>query len=319
MSRRVFLLGAFLIGALQCVTPATAQDWPKKQPIKLVVPSAAGGGTDAIARTTAEFLSKRLGQTVVVENKPGASSTIGADAVSKSPPDGYTFLLTGAEFAIVPTVRKVPYSFDDFTYLVRAFNIPTVFVVGPKYGPKTIQEVLADMKARPGEVKYGSTGQGAIVHVAFAMFEDAAGVKLLHVPYQGIAPVFQALAAGTVDVTALTPPFPDNLRVVANTGTKRHPLFAQYPTLEEIGIKGASWDVWFGFMAPPNLPKPIADRLSAEITAVLNDPAAIAKYTEVVKHAPEAQPLIGDAFKQQVLKDNQMWKTVVDRHKITVE
>ena len=319
MPRSVSLIGALLIGALQFATPAVAQDYPKKQPIKLVVPVPAGGGTDAIARVTAEFLSKRMGQTVVVENRPGAASTIGADFVSKSPPDGYTILLTGAEFAIVPTVRKVPYGYDDFTYLVRAFNIPTVMYASPKYGPNTLQEALADIKARPGQVRYGSTGQGAIVHVAFAMLEDAAGVKLLHVPYQGIAPVYQALMSNTVDIAAGTPPFPDNLKVLGNTGTKRHPMYAQYPTLEEVGVKGASWDVWFGFMAPPKLPKAIADKLTSELVAVLNDPAAVTKYTEIVKHAPESQPLTGDAFKQQVLKDNTMWKAVVDRNKITAE
>src|SRR5207342_3462438 len=107
-------------------TPAVAQDFPKKQPIRIIVPVPPGGGTDGIARITAEFLTKRMGQTVVVENRPGASSTIGADHVAKSPPDGYTLLVTGGEFAIVPSVRKVPYTFDDFTYLVRPFNNPTV-------------------------------------------------------------------------------------------------------------------------------------------------------------------------------------------------
>jgi len=319
MSKRVLVIGALVIGALTFASPAPAQDFPKKQPIRLIVPVPAGGATDAIARVTADFLGKRIGQSVVVENRPGAASTIGADLVAKSPPDGYAILLTGAEFAIVPTVRKVPYGFDDFTYLVRPFNIPTVMYADPKYGPKTLQEAIADMKARPGQVKYGSTGQGAIVHVAFAMLEDAAGVKLQHIPYQGIAPVYQALMSSTVDVAAGTPPFPDNLKVLGNTGTTRHPMYAQYPTLEEVGVKGASWDVWFGFMAPPNLPKPVADKLTSELVAVLSDPAAIAKFTDIVKHAPEAQPLTGDAFKRQVLGDNRMWKAVVDRNKITVE
>ena len=319
MLTTLLLIGASLIGALQIAMPAVAQEFPKKQPIKIVVPVPPGGATDSLARITADFLSRRIGQTVIVDNKPGASSTIGADAVARAPADGYTIFFGGGEFAVVPAVRKVPYTFDDFTYLVRAFNVPTVMLASPKYAPSSIQEMLADMKARPGEVRYGSTGPGAIIHIAMAMFERSAGVKLLHVPYQGFAPVLQGLLAGTVDITAGTPPFPDGYKVLANSGTKRHPLFANLPTLDEAGIKGASWDVWYGFLAPPNLPKPIADKLVAEITAVLKDPAAMMKFDEVAKYPPEVQPLSGEAFKKQVLEDNKRWKSVVDSEKITVE
>jgi len=315
---RKFLL-ALAVGAISLATPALAQDYPKKQAVKIVVPVPTGGTTDALARITADFLSRRMGQTVIVENRPGASSTIGANFVAKSPADGYTILFMGAEFAVVPAVRKVPYGFDDFTYLVRGFNIPTVMFASPKYGPSTLKDAIADMKARPGAVRYGSTGQGAIIHVAMSMFENAVDVKLLHVPYQGFGPVLQDLMGGTVDITAGTPPFPAGFKILANAGSKRHPLFASVPTLDEAGVKGATWDVWFGFLAPANLPKPVADYLIAEITAVLRDPAAIAKYEEVAKYPPDSAPLSGAGFRQQVLDDNRKWKATVERSNIVVE
>jgi tripartite-type tricarboxylate transporter receptor subunit TctC len=309
-----------LIGAMQFAHPAVAQEFPKKQPIKIVVTVPPGGGSDVLARITAEGLQRRLGQAVIVENKPGASSTIGVDFVSKAPADGYTLLFVGAEFAVVPAVRKkLPYRFEELTYLVRPFSVAPVIIGSPKYGPSTLQELLADMKARPGAVRYGSTGTGAVVHVGMASFESAAGVKGLHIPYQGIAPVLNDLLAGTIDISQSGSPVPEGLKALASAGTRRNPEFPNVPTLEEAGIKGATWDVWWGFFAPPNLPKPIAERLIAEITAVTRDPASIAKYKSVVKFEPEANPLTGEAFKQQVLEDSRKWKTVVDREKITIE
>ena len=316
MFKSLQLIVASLIGATQFAIPGMAQDFPTKQPIKIIVPVPVGGGTDALARITAEFLQRRLGQSVVVDNKPGASSTIGSEFVSRSPADGYTLLFTGAEFAVVPAVRSVPYKFDDFTYLVRGFTVSPVLIASPKYPASTLQELIANMKANPGQVKYGSTGIGAIVHIGLAMFDSAAGVKGLHVPYQGIAPVYKDLLSGTVDFTETTPPMPDSFKVLAAVGNKRNPAYPNVPTLEEAGIKGATWNVWYGFFAPANLPKPIADRLIAEITAVFKDPAAIAKY-EATKFTPDTTPLIGDAFKKQVLEDNKNWKVVVEREKIT--
>ena len=141
--------------------------------------------------------------------------------------------------------------------------------------------------------------------------------RLLHVPYQGIAPVYQALRSGDVDISASSPPFPEGFKVLASLGSTRSPAYPMLPTLQELGIK-AGWEGWFGFMAPPNLPKPIADRLITEILAVLKDPEAIAKYIGA-NAAPEAQPLTGDAYKHSVFEENKNWKTVADRAKIVIE
>jgi tripartite-type tricarboxylate transporter receptor subunit TctC len=316
MSRIRTLLCALLIGTTQVVLPAMAQEFPKKQPIKIVVAANPGGGTDVIARITADFLQRRLGQTVLVENKPGAAAAIGADFVAKSPPDGYTLFITASEFPALPAVRNnLPYKFDEFTFLIRPFTVSPLMFGGPKLPVSSLQELVAYMKANPGKVSYGSTGIGAIVHMGMAMFEGAAGVRGLHVPYTGIAPVYTAMMAGDIDVTEAGPPFPEGLKVLGSVGSKRNPAYPNLPTLEEIGIKNATWDLWFGVVAPPSLPKPIAERLIAELGAVFKEPEAIAKYQASAKMAPETSPLIGDQFKQQEYKH---WKAVVEREKIVL-
>jgi tripartite-type tricarboxylate transporter receptor subunit TctC len=313
-------MAALMLTVASALSPTLAQEFPKRQPVKIVVPVPPGGGTDVLARITAEFLQRRLGQTVVVENKPGASSTIGADFVAKAPADGYTILFIGPEFAVVPAVRPtMPYKFDEMTYLVRGFINPPLVFASPKFGVSSLQELVTHMKANPGQVRYGSTGIGAVVHMGITMFESAAGVKGLHVPYSGIAPVYNDLLAGTIDITQAGTPFPDGLKVLGTAGSKRSPNFPNLPTLEEVGVKGANWDIWFGFLAPPNLPKPLADRLIAEITAVLKDPEAIARYHAAAKYGPAAEILIGDAFKKQTLDDHRRWKEVGEREKIVLQ
>jgi tripartite-type tricarboxylate transporter receptor subunit TctC len=312
-------IGAVVIAAAQACAPAVAQEFPKKQPVKIVVAANAGGGTDVMARITAEFLQRRWNQTVIVENKPGASGTIGADLVAKSPADGYTLFLTASEFPAVPAVRAVPYKFDEMTFLIRGFVVPPLMFASPKFPISSLQDLIAHMKANPEKVRYGSTGIGAIVHMGFAMIEGSAGVKGLHVPYQGVAPIFNDLLAGAIDITQAAPPFPDGLKVLGSVGSKRNPAYPDLPTLEEVGVKNASWDLWFGFIAPPNLPKALAEQLTADLGAVLKDPQAIAKYRSSLKYEPDPAALTGDAFKRQVVQENKQWKAVVERHKIVVQ
>lgn len=318
MTKLLSVLGAMLIALTQGT--ATAQEFPKKQPIKFVVAANAGGGTDVLARITADFLQKRLGQAVVVENRPGASAAIGADYVAKSPADGYTLFFTAGEMAVIPAVRaNLPYKFDEFTFLISGFSFTPMLLASPKVPVATTAELVAYMKANPGKARYGSTGVGAIVHMGIAMFESGAGVKGVHVPYTGIAPVFQDLIAGNLEFTEATPPWAEGLKVLGSAGPKRNPAYPNLPTLEELGIKNASWDIWFGVVGPPKLPKPIADRLIAEIGAVLKDPEAIAKYLAAVKIAPDANPLTGEDFKKKVLEEHKGWKSVVEREKIAVQ
>ena len=315
------VLGSLLLGAALVSSSAMAQDYPKRQPIKIVVPVPAGGLTDTLGRVTADFLAKRLGQAVVVENKPGAASTVGADFVAKAAPDGYTLLFMGGELPVVPAVRSnLPYKFDEFTYLIRGFVVQPLMVVGPKSPFNTTAELVAYMKANPGKLRYGTTGVGAIAHLGTAMFEAAAGVKGVHVPYPGAGPIYLDLLAGTIDMfDGGTTPLIEGIKVLGTVGTKRSPAYPNAPTLDESGVKGANWDVWFGFMAPPNTPKPIADKLIAELSALYKDPEAIAKFLAAGKVQPEAAPLTGDDFKKLVIDDFKKWKSVADREKIVVQ
>jgi tripartite-type tricarboxylate transporter receptor subunit TctC len=315
------LCAVLLAALLHSETPAMSQEFPKKQPVKIVVASNAGGLTDSLARITAEFLQRRLGQAVVVENRTGAGSAIGADYAAKSKPDGYTIYLAGAELAVLPAVRSnLPYKIEEFTYLIQPFINRPLIMVGPQVQLSSLTELVAHMKANPGKFRYGSTGVGAINHIGTVLFEAAAGVQGKHVPYSGIAPVYTDLLAGNVDFTmGGSVPFPQGIKILGTVGSKRSPIYPDLPTLEEVGIKGATWDVWFGFVAPPNLPKALADRLTSDLGAVFKDPEAIAKYQSVAKVGPETDPLIGDDFKQKVLDDQKNWKAAADREKIVVQ
>ena len=314
--RTLAIAGVGLVGAL----PAQAQDWPKKQPIKIVVGASAGGGTDVLARVTAEYLQRRLGQSVVVENRVGAGQSIAVDFVSKSAPDGYTFMLIYNDLALYPAVRKdLPYKYDEMTYLIRPFVVQPVLFTAPKVQAKTVQEFIAEMKANPGKMKYGSAGVGGLMHLMIAQFETAAGVKGTHVTYNGAAPVYQDMLGGVLEYTIATPPNPEGIKVIASLGFKRHPLYPNVPTLEELGIKGATLDVAAGFVGPPKLPKDIQDKLIAELQAVFKDAEAIAKYQTAAKYTPDLNAPFGDGYKKIMVDEHEAWKKVVEREKIVVQ
>ncbi len=318
--KKLGAIGAVFAAIGLTALPALAQEWPKKQPVKIVVPYNAGGGADVLARITAEYLQRRLGQPVVVENKPGAGTAIAVDAVAKAPADGYTLLLIFNDLAVLPAVRQnLPYKFDELTYLTRPFTIQPMIWGSPKHPASTATELVEYMKANPGKARYGSSGIGAVLHLGAAMFQAAAGVKGVHVPYTGIAPVYQDLLAGNLEFSQGTPPNPEGIKALASAGPKRSPVYPNVPTLQEMGINNASWEAWCGFLAPPNLPKAIADQLIAELGAVFKDAEAVAKYQTAGKLTPDATPLTGDEFKKQVLQEHLGWKTVVEREKITVQ
>jgi tripartite-type tricarboxylate transporter receptor subunit TctC len=321
MFKILTVLGGLFVAAAQIAVPAAAQDFPSKKPIKIVVAANAGGLTDVLGRITAEFLQKNLGQAVVVENKPGAASVIGADYTAKSPADGYTIYLAGAELAVIPALRNdLPYNFEDFTYLTRFWTNVPLMVVGPDVALNSPKELIEFMKANPGKLRYGTPGVGSLNHIGTAMFEGATGVEGVHVPYTGTGPVYNDLLAGVIDFTlGASLPFPDTLKVLGPTGTKRHPAYPDLPTLEELGYNNASHDAWFGFLAPPNLPQPIADRLIAELTKVFKDPEAIEKYRAATKGVPDAEPLTGEDFKKLTIELNTEWKAVAEREKIVLE
>jgi tripartite-type tricarboxylate transporter receptor subunit TctC len=256
---------------------AGAQAWPSR-PVRLVVPFAAGGSTDIVARVVGQKLSEALGQPVVIDNRPGASTQIGTDIVAKSPPDGYTLLVTPAPFTVNPTLfRKLPYDpYNDFTPILLINTTPLVTVVNPRVPATTVKELVALAKARPGQLNFGSSGTGGSNHLAGELFNAMAGVKMLHIPYKGNAPALADLVGGHVDVvfngvtSAIALIRGGKLRALSVTSAKRSGVLPDVPTMDEAGLKGFEATAWNGLAGPARLPREIVTRLHAEIVRILS-------------------------------------------------
>lgn len=250
---------------------AMAQAFPSK-PIRLVVPFAAGGGTDTFARGLAEGLTRDLGQPVIVDNKPGAGTVIGNDAVAKSAPDGHTLLLNTSAIAIVPSLyAKLPYPADSFTPVVLLGRAPNVAVVRADSPLQSAADFLAQARARPGKLSYGSAGNGTSTHLAAELLKARARVFVTHVPYRGATPVVTDLLGGQIDVGFGTLPSvapfiaSGKLRPLAVTSGRRSALLPGVPTFAEAGVSDYEADVWFGIFAPSGTPAAVIQRLYAAI------------------------------------------------------
>jgi tripartite-type tricarboxylate transporter receptor subunit TctC len=294
MSRIAFLATAAL--ALACAVPAQAQDYPNR-PIKVIVPFSPGGAVDGPTRIVAQKLSERLGQQVVVENKPGAGATLGAGEVAKSAPDGYTLLLASQTNAISATMyRKLPFDpIEDFAPVMLIGEEPGVLVVHPSFPAKTLDEFIAYVKANPDKVDYASSGNGSGQHLFAAMFASMAGLKMNHVPYKGSAQATTDLLGGTVPVSIpgtagmMGHIKAGKLRALATTGTKRAEALPELPAIAE-RLPGYEAYVWLGLLAPKGTPQPILDRLARELAAVMAQPDVKAYYAnhnlEIVASTP---------------------------------
>jgi tripartite-type tricarboxylate transporter receptor subunit TctC len=265
------------VAALALVGSTTfAQDYPSR-PIRVIVPFSPGGAVDGPMRLIAQELSKRLSQSVVVENKPGAGATIGTDLVAKSPPDGYTLLLASQTNAISATLySKLPFdAVEDFVPISLIGREPGVVVVNPSLPVTTLQELIAYVKERPGQLDYASSGNGSGQHLFAALLASRTGKKLNHVPYKGSGQATTDLLSGVV---AMAIPGTagmvghikaGKLRALAVTGAKRSPELPSVPTVMESGVPDFEAYVWMGLLAPKGTPQPIIDRLNREVVAVL--------------------------------------------------
>ena len=280
-------LGALLRAALGLVffaSVAMAQTYPTR-PIRVVVNFAAGGSADTLAQIIGQELSVRLGQSFVVENHTGAGGNIGADIVAKSPPDGYTLLLTPSSFALAPAFYA-NLSFDpskDFAPVTLIGGIPSIVVVHPSLPVKTLAELIALAKSKPGQISYASADIGSGNHLLAELFKITAGIDLVHVPYRGNPLAEIDVIAGRVPVfidlmlTGLPHVRSGELRALATTGVKRPSVMPDIPTVAEAGVPGLKSVAWFAIYAPAGTPKPIVDRLNGEISAVLAMPSMIEK------------------------------------------
>ena len=274
----LILLAAAL---LTCVCgPLSAQNYPAKS-IRMVVPFAAGGNTDIIARIVSPEMSKQLGQQIVIDNRGGGGSVIGSEIAAKSPPDGYTLLMVSAAHVINPAmIKKLPYdSIRDFAAISVVADVPTAFVIHPALPVKNVKEFVALARAKPGELNYSTAGRGTVGHLAAELLSSSAKIKMVHVPYKGSGPSIIDLMAGHVQLQMSSMPAVINyakagkLRMIAQTGKTRSPAVADVPTMEESGLKGFVVSSGFGLLAPANTPRPIIDRVHGVLVKALAEPA----------------------------------------------
>jgi tripartite-type tricarboxylate transporter receptor subunit TctC len=279
---------AAAVAAVLAAGGAAAQDYPSR-PIRLVVAFAAGGTTDFVARQIAEKAKASLGQSIVVENKPGANGAIGADFVAKSEPDGYTlFFSTAGALAINPSMRSdLPYDpIKDFTPIVPVARNTVLFAVNPTLGVATAQEMIARAKDKPGTITVAITGVGAISHLAIEMLQLAAGIKLQYVPYRGAGQAVADFIGGqlnamSAEVPVLMPQIKaGKAKILAVSAQSRSDVLPDVPTFAELGYPDVVADNWSGVLAPPNTPRAIVARLNQAFNAVVRDPEVRRRFAE---------------------------------------
>jgi tripartite-type tricarboxylate transporter receptor subunit TctC len=276
------LLGSFSV-------PAVAQGGFPERPVTLVVPFAPGGGTDIVGRILQQKLSERLGQSVLVVNKPGAAGTIATNFVAKAAPDGYTLFLSWDSHAINPIVYKnLPYdTFRDFVPVTLVARVPQVMGAWADLPAKTVGEFVALAKREPGKLNYASVGPGNSNHLMSEYFHRLAGIELMHVAYKGGGPSIAAMITGEVSYSFLSYASlrghikSGKLKALAVTGTKRLPDLPDVPTMSEAGFPGLESYAWIGIFAPAGTPQPVVDRLNREVIAVLKDPEIVHRLSEI--------------------------------------
>ena len=258
---------------------ALAQSYPNKA-VRVIVPFPAGGSTDIVGRTVAQKLSELWGQPVVVDNRAGGGTVIGTDIVAKAAPDGYTLLVTPAPFTINPSLRsKLPYdALADFAPITLINTTPLVLVVNPGVPARSVKDLIALAKARPGQLNFGSSGTGGSNHLAGELFNAMAGVKIVHIPYKGNAPALIDLAGGHVDLifNGLTSALPliksGKLRALAVTSLQRSAALPDAPTLDEVALKGFVAVAWNGLGAPANTPRDVIAKINTDVVRIVSSP-----------------------------------------------
>jgi tripartite-type tricarboxylate transporter receptor subunit TctC len=313
------IVGALALSGLQ---PATAQEKFPTRPIRLVVPFAAGGSADVLARLTARHLGTLYGQQVVVDNRPGAGGHLGAELVAKAPPDGYTLVLGAigihAAFAIYKSLSYDPAK--DLQPVTVLAEFPNVVIVHPSVPAKTLVEFIALAKANPGTINFGSAGNGSSTHMIGELFKIAAGVELIHVPYKGSAPALNDLIAGQIQAMfeniPTVPPHVKSgaVRALAVTSKTRSPALPDVPTPAEAGLPNYEGTAWFTIAAPAGVPKPLIDKLGADIGGLLAQPAIAAQIRELGATPVGNSP---DAAAAYFASERAKWTNVITTAKIT--
>ena len=314
------LLAALALAAFALTAHA---QYPNRT-VKLVVPFPPAGATDVVGRIVAQKLGERLGQSVVVENRPGAGGSIGSDMVAKSAPDGYTLLIaTSSTHSIGPVLQKLPYDpLRDFAPITHVANVPNVLVVSPTLPVNSVQELIALAKSKPGQLNYASSGVGTIVHLNAELFKLLSGTDLVHVPYKGTALSIPDVANGSIamlfDSLASVQPHirAGRVRPLAVNAQTRSALMPDVPTLAEAGMPAFDRYTWFGMFAPAGTPKEIVDRVQAEVLAALKAPDLLERFA-----AAGAEP-VGSTpaqFVERIKSDAAKWSEVIKAANVKVQ
>ncbi|MDX2158429.1 MAG: tripartite tricarboxylate transporter substrate binding protein [Hyphomicrobiaceae bacterium] len=297
MRRRNFLKLAAGAGAAGVLAPSIVKaqgSWPER-PVKMIVPFAAGGATDLVARPWAEWLTKAFNQQFVVENRGGASGMIGAEAAAKSPPDGYTFFFSSNTATVtLPLLRKLSYDADSFQVVARMGDSVSGFVIHPSVGVKTFQDMIAYAKKNPGKLAFGSSGAGTLPHLRYEMLKIRTGVDILHVPYRGGADTLNDLLAGNIQLMNEGSSLPHvkagKIHLLNVNHFERFAEFPDVPTLTELGVKDADVPAWFSLYAPAGTPKEIIQKLNAKAIEIAKAPETKARL-QTVACVPVAQTI----------------------------
>jgi tripartite-type tricarboxylate transporter receptor subunit TctC len=319
ISRRRLLATALTLAT----SAAWAQTWPTK-PVTLVVPFPPGGTTDVLARALGERLSVSLGQPVIIESKPGAGATLGADVVAKSKADGYTLLMGAVHHTIATSVyKKLPYDFQkDFAPVSTVALVPNVLVINAANPAKTLAELVAQAKAAPEKTSYGSNGNGTAQHLIGTQFQALTGTQIAHIPYKGSGPLATDLIGGqiTMSFDTVTPVLPHikagKLRAIAVTTAKRSSALPDTPTLDELGLKGFDIGTWFGVLAPAATPREVVVKLNTEIVKILQSPDFKQRMAEIGAETVGNTP---EQMTAQIRNDTEKFAKLVKDGKVSID
>jgi tripartite-type tricarboxylate transporter receptor subunit TctC len=330
-SKRSFVLSALTLSlgltaslASTGAAAQTAATYPNK-PIRLVVPFTPGGSTDILARAIGQELTKAWGQSVVIDNVPGAGGSIGADRVAKAPADGYTLLMGHiGTLAVNPSLYpKLPYSpVKDFAPVAWVARVPNILVVNPQVPAKTTAELVALAKAKPGQLNYGSGGNGSAANLATEYFKMQTGTSLLHIPYRGTAPAVTDLMGGQIQVlftgapAMITQIRNGQLRALAVSSPKRLDILPDVPTVAEAGFKDFEADQWYGVVAPTGTPADIVRKLNTQINLSLNSPELKARLNS---EGAIATPTTPEAFGQLIVREIARWQPVIGSGRVKAD
>jgi tripartite-type tricarboxylate transporter receptor subunit TctC len=318
MKRTFLKLCASLLAAAGLSAPlsAHAQDAYPNKPVRMVLPFPPGGVTDLLARAVAEKLAPRLGQPVIVDNKPGAGTVLASDLVARAPADGYTLLMAASSLGTAPLIyEKVGYdAIKSFTPVTQVASVVHVLVVNPQVPVNSVKELIAYAKANPGKVNYSSTGTGTSTHLEGELLKSMAGIYMVHIPYRGSGPALIDLVSGQVsvmiDAYGSSSPFikAGKLRALAVTTAKRSQSVPELPTMHESGLPGYEAMPWLGLVAPAGTPQPVVDRLHREVAKVLEDPEIRAKFKgwglDIIGNTPAE-------FASFIQRDIRQWERVI--------